>query len=312
MTKSVATNHSFASIEQLDEMTHALGWPTEYRQLESGRFSSTFTNLESDSWFLMEEQSSRRVEVEAPAPNGMFVLALVEGESGAVNGQTLNSDAIFIQGPDSEFRATLPAGIKVTQIGIVDDRFEDVIHAISPALLVPRGGASVVATAPGRLAYLRRAMRTALFAPSSVEAAREEAVSRILADVVAVAADHLNDPFGRELHRADARRALNRARDYIEAHLGETIRVASICRYAGTTLRSLERIFAREMGMSPQQYVKARRLNAVRRHLLAADGGQGIRITDVALNHGFNHLGRFSVDYRRYFGESARKTLRNR
>ena len=312
MTNSVASNHSFASIEQLDEMTHALGWQTEYRQLEPGSFSSTFTNLESESWFLMEEHSSRRVEVQAPAPTNMFVLALVEGASAAVNGQTLSPDHIFIQGPDSEFRATLPGGLKATQIGVIDKRFEDVIQAIAPELSVPREGISMIATAPGRLAGVQRAMRAALSSPANRESAREEAVSIILAEIVAVATDNKDASIGRGLHRDAARRALDKARQYIEANLGETIRVASMCRYAGTTLRSLQRIFAREMGMSPQQYVKARRLNAVRRCLLAADENQVLRITEVALNHGLTHLGRFAVEYRRYFGESPRETLNRR
>ena len=155
-------------------------------------------------------------------------------------------------------------------------------------------------------------MRAALLVPSSRKAAREEAVSKVLADVVAVAADQVNAPLGSGLHSANARRALDRARQYIEAHLGETIRVESMCRYAGTTLRSLERIFAREMGMSPQQYVKARRLNAVRRRLLAAGEEHALSVTEVALNHGLAHLGRFAVDYRRYFGETPRETLQSR
>ena len=77
----------------------------------------------------------------------------------------------------------------------------------------------------------------------------------ILADLVANVVDQGDVQFGRGLHRAAARRILDRARDYVEAHLDEAIRVASMCRYAGTTLRSLERVFVREMGMSPQQYV---------------------------------------------------------
>jgi AraC family ethanolamine operon transcriptional activator len=307
-----ASSCSFASIEQLDEVTHALGWFTEYRQLEPGSFSSTFTILEGNSWFLMEEQSSRCVEVQAPAPTGMFVLALVEGYPAVVNGQELSSDHILVQSLDSELRATLPAGIKVTQIGIVAERFEDVIDAVAPDLTVQHTGVTTIATAPGRLTSVRRAMRAALSAPSSREATRDEAVSRNLADIVVVAADHGQVPFGRSLHRATARWALDRAREYIEAHLSGTIRIASMCRYAGTTLRSLERIFARELGMSPQQYVTARRLNAVRRRLLAADGAQGPRVTEVALNHGFVHLGRFAGDYRCYFGESPRETLQSR
>lgn len=307
-----ASSCSLASVEQLDEVMHALGWSTEYRQLAPGSFSSTYTILEGDSWFLMEEQSSRCVEIQAPPPTGIFVLALVEGDPVAVNGQSVSADHVFVQNPHTDLRATLPAGTRVTQIGIVAEQFEDVILAVAPDLSVQLAGATTIATAPGQLASVRRAMRTALLAPSNREANREEVVARILAELVAVVADHGQTPFGRSLHRATARRALDRAREYIEAHLSGTIRVASMCRYAGTTLRSLERIFARELGMSPQQYVTARRLNAVRRRLLAADGARGLRVTEVALSHGFAHLGRFAGDYRRYFGESPRETLQRR
>ena len=66
-------------------------------------------------------------------------------------------------------------------------------------------------------------------------------------------------PEYRCLHSATGQRALRRAREYIDAHLGEPMRVDAICRHAGTTLRSLERVFARELGVSPQKYVKLRR-----------------------------------------------------
>ena len=85
-----------------------------------------------------------------------------------------------------------------------------------------------------------------------------------------------------------------------------------MCRYEGTNLRSLQRTFAREMGMTPQQYVKSRRLNAVRQSLLQSDREEGLSVTIVAMNHGFVHLGRFAADYRRLFGESPRTTLQKR
>lgn len=293
-------------------MLHSLSWDTEYRQLHAGPFSSNFTLLEDETWFLLEEQSSRRVEIEAPSPTDMFVIALVEGEPAVVNGQTVSADHLFVQCPDSDFHATLPAGIQVTQVGIAAEYFEGSIHAISPGVSFPRTGVNSIPITPGMLRSIRQSLRRQLLCPSNNAATREEAVSSSLADAITVLANQSHSSTGKRLHQAKPRQAIKRAREYIEAHLDQAIRVESICRYSGTPLRTLERIFLRELGLSPQQYIKARRLNAVRRILLDTDQEQGHCITDVALSHGFSHLGRFAGDYRRYFGESPRETLLNR
>jgi len=304
--------HSFGSIEQLDEVTHSLGWQTEYRQLKPGAFSSTFTTLEGAQWFLMEEHTCPSVEVQAPAPAGMYALALIEGGTAVLNGQRVSPDHLFVLGPDSECRVTLPTGIMVSQMGIASEVFEDVHHSVAPELPISRLVASSIANTPGRLANLRETLRAALYTPAHHEYFREEAVTSILTSLITVAADHGKLPFGRSLHRAAARKVLERSREYIEARLNRKIRVDSMCRYAGTNLRSLQRTFAREMGMTPQQYVKSRRLNAVRQSLLQSDREEGLSVTIVAMNHGFVHLGRFAADYRRLFGESPRTTLQKR
>ena len=110
MTHDTPHRQLFESIEQIDGMVHKLGWPTEYRQLEAGALSSSFKLLEDASWFLMDEQSDRTVEVQSLAPKGLYVIALFEGPPGAVNAQAITSDRVFLQTPDSEFRATLTRG----------------------------------------------------------------------------------------------------------------------------------------------------------------------------------------------------------
>ena len=50
------------------------------------------------------------------------------------------------------------------------------------------------------------------------------------------------------------------------------------------------------------------RLSEARRALLAADCKR-ITVTEIATEFGFLELGRFSVEYRKVFGESPSKTL---
>jgi AraC family ethanolamine operon transcriptional activator len=59
--------------------------------------------------------------------------------------------------------------------------------------------------------------------------------------------------------------------------------------------------------VTPKQYIVATRLVGVRRALLNAR--PGAKITSVANDWGFWHLGRFSSDYKRMFGELPSQTL---
>ena len=56
---------------------------------------------------------------------------------------------------------------------------------------------------------------------------------------------------------------------------------------------------------------RTRRLHAVRESLLCKDEGAG-RVTDAALRFGFTHLGEFSQQYRRAFGETPSETRARR
>ncbi len=102
---------------------------------------------------------------------------------------------------------------------------------------------------------------------------------------------------------------LRRAEEFILAHLGDPILRADICEAAGVCTRSLSRAFARRHGVGPMTFLKQRRLEAAQRALLAAD--PSLRsVTEIAMESGLYHLGRFSIEYRSAFGESPSETLR--
>ena len=312
MKHSPAAVRSFDSIEQLDEFhCGKFEWPLEYRQLKPGSFFSTFTELEGDSWFLMEEQNRQTVEVNAGAVSGMYMLALAEGTPVKVSGQILDTSSVFLQSPDSCFHATLPTDTKVTQIGITVEMFEQAVASIAPDIQVPQHGAAMYAASADSLACIRQAVRQAMFAAPDRQVIQDESTGQILTSLVSAITNYSVRPAVKNLHSANSRRVLNKAREYIEAHLDEELRITSVCSYAGTTLRTLERIFAREYGLTPQQYVLSRRLNAIRRKLVAAESGQKLLVSDLAGAFGFAHMGRFAKRYRSYFGESPSQTLQS-
>ena len=62
---------------------------------------------------------------------------------------------------------------------------------------------------------------------------------------------------------------------------------------------------------SLREYARVWGLNAARLDLVADDSPLHT-VTEIALDNGFTHLGRFSVNYRELFGESPSETLARR
>jgi transcriptional regulator GlxA family with amidase domain len=85
--------------------------------------------------------------------------------------------------------------------------------------------------------------------------------------------------------------------------------VADLVAVTGVAGRTLFMHFKSFKGVSPMRYARDARLRNVRQALLRADPEASV--TDIALNAGFTHMGRFSVTYRRRFGESPSETLRS-
>lgn len=102
---------------------------------------------------------------------------------------------------------------------------------------------------------------------------------------------------------------LRRAEEYIEANLLEPVMVADIAAAAGVSVPTLNRAFRSKRGLGPKAFLKRRRLELLRRDLLASDPGQNT-VTQLAARYGFFHMGQLAIDYKRAFHESPSKTLR--
>lgn len=105
---------------------------------------------------------------------------------------------------------------------------------------------------------------------------------------------------------------LQRAVDHIHAHVHEAMSLTTIAAAACMSPRALEAAFRRRFDASPLAYARVVRLKQVHQALqLAAAEGRPISVTDVALQHGFVHMGRFAAYYKQHFGCLPSVTLRN-
>ncbi|MGO3890814.1 MAG: AraC family transcriptional regulator [Paenalcaligenes sp.] len=113
--------------------------------------------------------------------------------------------------------------------------------------------------------------------------------------------------FHRE-QRMTGQRRLRLARRYIHEHLSENLRLEDIAKACDSSVRSLTEAFRAQLQISPVQYIRESRLEAVHKELLRAP--PTAKITDIATTCGFTHLGRFSAWYKDHFNESPLDTLK--
>ena len=85
--------------------------------------------------------------------------------------------------------------------------------------------------------------------------------------------------------------------------------LAEICAVTGASERMLRVCCQEHLGMGPIRYLWLRRMHLARRALISAEYGKAT-VTQIATDHGFWELGRFSIEYRALFGEPPSASLR--
>ncbi|MGE4337376.1 MAG: AraC family transcriptional regulator [Pigmentiphaga sp.] len=107
-------------------------------------------------------------------------------------------------------------------------------------------------------------------------------------------------------------RHVQRAIDYLEAHLEHDVNAADLARAACCSVRALEEGFRRHCQSTPMQYARSLKLDRIHQLLKHQHDVRGLSITLLAHRYGFIHLGRFAAYYKERFGESPSQTLKRR
>jgi AraC family ethanolamine operon transcriptional activator len=118
------------------------------------------------------------------------------------------------------------------------------------------------------------------------------------------------------LHRAEPTRRVRpssperlflRAQELMRGALQSPLTTQDLCGSLEVSERTLRHAFQEVQGMSPMNFYKAKRLNAVRHDLKHADRGETVH--QIAQRWGFWHSGEFASEYRRLFGELPSHTM---
>lgn len=263
---------------------------------------------------LMTETLARRVML-SYAPDRLFFRLVaaqdrpkirdgVEDQPGTINigpGRAEVEDATT--GPAISRSLSLPMAAMIDRAHILFDAQPSFLYGRSAPLRPP----------PAMLARLvvlhRDTVRAATSLPDT-EIARQRiaAMKAAIGDTLTeiLAADDTERPTRQQKRGQATMRTLT---DYISAHEDRPITLTELCVVAGCSAKSIETLFLRNVGETPNRYLRRWRMWRAREALGAADPAT-TTVSTIALANGFWELGRFAVSYRKLFGESPSETLR--
>lgn len=302
---------SFIGPDQLPGV--ASGTEIRVNRLSPGDGPSHIRQAQSpDHWGLDLTRIHCRVQADgALHPDIMAVLLVFRGVDSTICGVPLRAGMIVTLPPGSAIEANINPGLVHAGAVMPVDQWRAMLSCATGMTEDP----GAVRLAPAQTQALTAQLHETFdflagssMQPQSGERLRNtfNAYAMALGEAFA-AGEGRYEAIDRTAHRLH--RQAHAARDYVCAHLGEPIPIPRLCTAIGVSRRQLEYAFRSTFDVSPREFIYLRRLNEIRRALIAARG-DGRTVTDVALEHGIDHLGRFAVNYRVLFGESPSETVR--
>lgn len=290
-------------------------WQQQYEQVSPGRFQGRLEELCLGEVQIFRERTQQAVLQRGLPSPGTLSLATPVGacNAGWYCGRQLGPQQAIGLVADREFELATRGEFDIVAISVERGALER--HACRvdacDALRLLEHNAVV-----DGLPVANRALRDLLLETLAAaregarrleqEAARRELQHALCDALIARLSLAAGDTGAPEITVATRQRVVREARRYMHEHAEQPITVPDLCEALHVSRRTLQYSFQDVLRMSPVTYLRALRLNGVRRELRRG-GDEGV--ADRAARWGFWHFSRFAADYRAMFGERPSETL---
>ena len=292
-------------------------WKQRYDQLTAGLFSGNFEEFWFDNLQVFRERTNQSVHEAGQSWEGSRTFGVpveIDGK-GWYCGQILDLNSIITLkgGEEMDFRTPKVQEILAvtTDAAALNDYALQVEHRDIEAELA---GKRVLPASAEQAATLRDFLGTVMASlRATPEMLRHAAMRKALEQAIygSLIASINPDTEHRPTPSGHARRLVaERAREYMNAHIEEPITVADLCAELRVSRRTLQYSFQDVLNLNPVSFLRALRLNGVRRDLKRS-ADHSASVADIAARWGFWHLSHFAADYKSMFGELPSETLRN-
>jgi len=311
MNAPAVTSSTFTDSEEWSAVLS--DWNLQFRQLDCGPLQASIDRVISSKLVVQRVQLSRRFHQCGFAPHGVLTFGIPDlGDSIKWYGDSAHKRSMMNFNRRNGFDAVSEVGFAANTFSIGSVAFEQEASAMGMPMSVDQVTDSAEQFLVGTADLNRmRTIVSGLLTVTARDTFSESIVEELQNDLIQLLVQSVANPdaLTAKSNYTQRQQAADRALELIRTSTN-TSTLGEIYEYAGVSYRTLNRAFKERFGVSPKQYIVATRLAEARRALVSSQGS--VRITDVASNWGFWHLGRFARDYKRMFGELPSDTLNNR
>ena len=308
-----AWRHSVRTADIDEHASSQPEWTLRYQQLSPGQFQGTVHHVQLPGVRLVHETASTAMHQRGQLGANQYGFGMaidLPGEA-IFNGQRLDEQSIMV-GRTDDLDLSSPSGFGMIGVVVSGEVLRPLWeHMYQKGIAAWLESQVVLRASPAAVAAVREMHLAALAALS--DPAFDERAAIALRDAVLIewieaipAAVHTPDLKS----LAARRRMVDKACELMLSGSDEALTVLEICQRIGASPRKLNYCFQDVLGIGPAKYLRAVRLNNARRDLKHPDS-PSTGVQDVAARWGFWHLGQFSLDYKRQFGELPSATLRS-
>jgi len=302
---------SFNTHEEMFEA--ALRWNMEEFQLNEGFFQGAITGTHTSHIQMAHTRRSGGVLIKGKSPRNCYLFSSSESAEGKIthNGLSVHTDELLVLAEKDEVDFTVSSAFTDVTFSIDKDFFDEAFKEyfnepfsydkVNKRISLKENTAtqfriSLIEILRDMIAHNTDLQNNSVFHNKS-----EQDILKVLFQNIDLSRIR-KDTIESEINA-------NKIRLYIENQYTDNIKVNKYVNSEKFSIRTIRKSFKTLFGFSPKQYLQSYRLGKVHHSLLKNDSNLNT-VENIAYDHGFAHMGRFSGNYKSMFGKTPSSTLK--
>jgi len=292
----------YLNMEHLREAVK--GSDFENLQISKGAFTGQYQQFSLSKSVICSGSYSQTLMVDGTLPADMLTIGIIlDGiEPGSFQGHSLEKGDLIILSEHAEMHYKIPAHTRWATFNISRTILEE------QGMNLPFNQNITIRSMTREYNMLTSIMRQLLFDSQKLDS--EIIEDRFIDNLSQIIInDNKSHSKKRRIPLSKKAKILKQTQSYLNDHRHSAIKVSQMINEFDYSHRTINYAFNEMFDMSLKQYIKITKLNQLHK-LLQKSAHMNVSIKNLAESCGFDHMGRLAQEYKSFFNEYPRETLK--